>query len=264
MDVAELRGVAETVATEAAALVRERRAAGVEVAATKSSAVDIVTETDRESEAFLRARLGRVRPGDGFLGEEGGAAPSSSGVVWVVDPIDGTVNFLYGLPQYAVSVAAMVEDRSVAGAVVNVATGELFSAARGRGATLDGRPLRVRPPAPLEERLVLTGFQYRAEVRALQGRAVAAMLPQVRDIRRNGAASLDLCSVAAGRADAYVEEGLQLWDHAAGGLVAGEAGARLSFYPGVGGSDATLCAPDEGFEEFLDLVTRCGFLAPKE
>ena len=260
---AELRQVAETVATEAADLVRERRRSSIEVQATKSSPVDVVTEVDRESEAFLRRRLVELRPADGFLGEEGGRGATASGVTWVVDPIDGTVNFLYGIPQYAVSVAAVDADGgSVAGAVVDVASGALFSAAVGEGATCDGRPLAVRPAAPMAQRLVLTGFQYQQHVRAVQGPAVSRLLTRVRDIRRLGSAALDLCAIAAGRADAYVEEGLHVWDRAAAGLIATEAGATVAVLPGAGGMECVVCAPSDGYDEWLEVVRDCGFLAP--
>jgi myo-inositol-1(or 4)-monophosphatase len=261
---AALRATAEQVATEVAALVRERRRGEVEVADHKSSAVDPVTEVDRAAEALARDRLAALRPDDGFHGEEGGhSAPSRSGVTWVVDPIDGTVNYLYDIPQYAVSVAAVDQERrSLAGAVVNVSTGQLFSAALGAGATLDGRPLRVGGAVPSSQRLFLTGFQYQQRVRALQGAAVARLVARVRDIRRLGSAALDLCGIAAGTADAYVEEGLQLWDRAAGQLVATEAGAEIAVLPGVGGMDCVVCAPADGFGEVLELVEECGFLAP--
>jgi myo-inositol-1(or 4)-monophosphatase len=257
-----LREVAETVAREAAALVRERRLAGVEVADSKSSPVDIVTAVDRESESLLRTRLAALRPGDGFYGEEGGRADSETGITWVVDPIDGTVNFLYGIPHYCVSVAAVdADERSLAGAVLHVTTGELYSAARGLGATRDGDVLRVRPVAPMAERLVGTGFQYQQHVRRLQGAAVARLVPEVRDVRRMGSAALDLCAVAAGTLDAFIEEGLHLWDRAAAGLVAEEAGATVQVHAGAGGMECVVCAPAAGFSEVLELVTDCGFLA---
>jgi myo-inositol-1(or 4)-monophosphatase len=232
----------------------------VEVAATKSSPVDIVTEADRAAERLIFERLMAARPDDGFLGEEGASAESTSGVVWVVDPIDGTVNFLYGIPHYAVSIAADVDGETVAGVVVNVHTGELFTATRGGGSFFDGTPLRLGEPGPLSQRLVGTGFNYVADVKVRQTVAVAAMLHEVRDIRRMGSAALDLCSVACGRLDAYVEEGLNPWDRAAGGLVATEAGARLEERPGVGGNPCLVCAPASGFEEFAELVARSGFL----
>lgn len=257
-----LRDLAVVVAVEAAGLVRERREGDVEVSATKTSSVDIVTEVDKAAEELIYARLMQGRPGDGFLGEEGASAESSTGVSWIVDPIDGTVNFLYGLPQYSVSIAAERDGEVVAGAVVNVQTREVFAAARGAGATCDGRPLRVRDTVPIDQRLVVTGFSYVADVRALQAAAVAALVPQVRDIRRLGSAALDLCAIGAGRADGYVEEGLNPWDMAAGGLVATEAGARLESFPGVGGRPCVVCAPADGFEELLALADRCGFLDP--
>lgn len=262
----ELRGVAVQVAQEAARLVRERSRGDVTVAERKSSEVDVVTAVDRDSEELLRERLAQLRPGDGFLGEESGRAQgdgSSPEVTWVVDPIDGTVNFLYGIPHYAVSVAAVGPDGvTLAGAVVDVARDETWSASRGGGATLDGRPLRVRVEPSAPERLFLTGFQYQQHVRRIQGQAVARLLPHVRDVRRMGSAALELCSIAAGRADAYVEEGLHLWDRAAAGLVATEAGARLAVLPGAGGMDCVVCAPEETFDEVLGLVEECGFLAP--
>jgi myo-inositol-1(or 4)-monophosphatase len=180
----------------------------------------------------------------------------------VVDPIDGTVNFLYGLPHYCVSVAAVdADERSLAGAVVDVTRGVVFSAALGGGATEDGVPLRVREPAPMAEQLFLTGFQYRPELRALQGPAVAALVTRVRDIRRMGSAALELCGIAAGTADAYVEEGLHLWDRAAASLVATEAGARVEVHPGIGGMDCVVAAPAAAYDEVLRVVIECGFLA---
>jgi myo-inositol-1(or 4)-monophosphatase len=252
--------VARDVAVEAAELVAARRRDGVEVAATKSSPVDVVTEADRAAEELIHRRLLEARPADGFVGEEGGGTASASGVTWVVDPIDGTVNFLYGIPHYAVSVAAKVGDAVVAGVVVDVAKGECFTAVRGAGAWCDGRRLAVRNAAAPGEQLVATGFNYEQDVRVLQSRAAAAMMPEVRDIRRLGSAALDLCWLAAGRIDAYVEEGLHEWDLAAGGLVAEEAGARVEVHPGVGGKDCVVGAPSEAFDRFVDLVRRSGFL----
>ena len=259
---AELRDLARDVALEAAALVAERRLAPVEVAATKSSEVDVVTEADQAAERLIAERLLAARPGDGLVGEEGAVSASSSGVTWVVDPIDGTVNYLYEIPQYAVSIAARVGeglDGVVAGAVVDVAKGECFTATRGGGAWLGERRLRVRDVAPMGQRLVATGFNYERPVRELQGRAVAALLPHVRDVRRLGSAALDLCGLAAGRLDAYVEEGLAEWDLAAGGLVAREAGARVEVGTGAGGKMLVVAAPDGGFDEFAALVRDCGF-----
>jgi myo-inositol-1(or 4)-monophosphatase len=259
----ELLELAVRVAVETAEMVRLRRKQGVEVESTKSSPVDIVTEVDRAAEALIFDRLMTARPGDGFLGEEGGTSESSTGVVWIVDPIDGTVNFLYGIPHYSVSIAAAVDGEPVAGVVVNVESGERFTATRGGGSFQDGVRLRVRDdgsPPPLSQRLVGTGFNYVADVKVKQTVAVSAMLREVRDVRRMGSAALDLCSVACGRLDAYVEEGLNVWDMAAGGLVATEAGARLEEAAGVGGNPCFVCAPEDGFDQFRDLVGRTGFL----
>lgn len=258
---AALRAIAEEVAREAAGHVRRARDSGVEVAATKSSPVDLVTETDRATERLIRERLTRVRPGDGIVGEEGDDEASRSGVTWVVDPVDGTVNFFYGIPEYAVSIAALVDGESVAGVVVNAATGVTYAAAAGEGATRDGRPLRVRDVPAMQQRLLLTGFGYEAQQRRIQGAAVARILPHVRDIRRRGSAALELCAVAEGTADAYIEEGLHLWDHAGGALIAREAGATVGFEPGAGGRPCLLAAPSGGYPELVALARECGFFA---
>ncbi|MFL6135168.1 MAG: inositol monophosphatase family protein [Nocardioidaceae bacterium] len=261
----DLLALAVEVAGEAAGLVRRRRREGVEVSGTKSSPVDIVTEVDKAAEKLIFDRLMSARPGDGFLGEEGASSESTTGVEWVVDPIDGTVNFVYGLPLYAVSIAAAMDGESVAGVVVNVETGEQFTATRGGGAFLADERLLLQPAdKPLSQRLVATGFNYIERVKLAQTSAVSRMLHEVRDIRRLGSAALDLCAVAAGRVDAYVEEGLNPWDMAAGGLVATEAGAVLEKHAGVGGLDCFLCAPSDGFADFANLVRRSGFLADAE
>lgn len=217
--------LAEGVAREAGRLIVDERPQGLEVADTKTTATDVVTEMDTRSERLIVERLAAARPDDGFLGEEGSSRPGSSGVRWVVDPIDGTVNYLYGYPAYAVSVAAAVGDEVVAGAVVNPVSGEVFTAARGHGAWLNGRRLEPVAPPPLELAMVATGFGYDPRRRARQADVLRQLLPVVRDVRRAGAASLDLCAVATGRVDAYYEQGLKPWDLAAGGLVAEEAGA---------------------------------------
>ena len=192
---------------------------------TKSSATDPVSDADRAAERLLVQILSDARPGDGLLGEEGAARPSSTGLTWVIDPLDGTVNYLYGLDNFAVSVAAEDETGAVVGVVHDPVTRRTFTAARGHGAHLDGRRLRVRDPVPLEVALLGTGFGYAPDRRARQGAILAGLLPRVRDIRRLGSAALDLCAVAAGTLDAYYEEGIQRWDVAAGALIAREAGA---------------------------------------
>ncbi len=227
----DLLAIALEIAREAGALAARRRAEGVEVAASKSSAVDIVTFADREVEALVRKRLAERRPGDGFFGEESDATTSETGLTWIVDPIDGTVNFLYGIPMYAVSIAVVeggpdpLTWTALAACVVNPASGEEFTAVRGGGAHLGAADLRVSAPSSLSQSLLATGFSYDPSRRREQGESVARLLGVVRDIRRAGAASLDLCYVAAGRLDAYVERGLSPWDHAAGVLIAEEAGA---------------------------------------
>ncbi|WP_314033554.1 inositol monophosphatase family protein [Dietzia sp. CH92] len=206
----------------------------------KSSETDPVTVIDTSVEEHLRREIASRRPGDWVLGEEGGEAAGDSAhsgagprVRWIVDPVDGTVNLLYGIPFTAVSVAAEVDGVVVAGAVHNIVTRETWTAGRGRGASLRGtdgsaRTLRVSGCADLSLALVGTGFAYDAGMRAEQGGVVAALLPRVRDIRRCGSAALDLCMLATGRLDAYYERGLRPWDHAAGALVAAEAGAVVS------------------------------------
>jgi myo-inositol-1(or 4)-monophosphatase len=237
-DPAELLALAVDTAREAAALVARGRATAADQVDVKSSPVDVVTAVDRASERLVVDRLLAARPDDGVLGEEGAAREGRSAVRWVIDPIDGTVNFLYGLPAYAVSIAAEVDGAAVAGVVLNVATGELFSAVAGGGARLtlpgaaDPVRLAVSSPPSLEQALVATGFGYRVEQRRAQGAAVAELLPQVRDIRRFGSSALDLCALAAGRVDGYYESGLNPWDHAAGALIASEAGAVLAGLPG--------------------------------
>lgn len=227
----DLLTLARDIALKAGELAARRRREGVSVAASKSSSVDIVTEADRETEALIRGLIADARPDDGFFGEESAAEGGSSGLTWIVDPIDGTVNFLYGLPHYAVSIAVVEGEpdpqtwTALAGCVVNPASGETFTASAGGGAFLGDEPIRVAEPVPLAEALVGTGFAYDAEMRGVQGRLVASLLPLVRDIRRQGTASLDLCFVASGRYNAYFERTLSPWDHAAGALIASEAGA---------------------------------------
>lgn len=238
VDPAALAAVAEQVAVEAGRLIVEERPADLGVAETKTSMTDVVTVMDQRSQDLLRTRLAELRPEDGFAGEERGGHAGTSGLTWVVDPIDGTVNYLYVLPAYAVSVAAVVGDpavvgawRPVAGAVVDPVTGERLTASLGGGARKavgeSVRALRVGDPE-LSLALCGTGFGYDAERRRWQGEVLARLLPQVRDIRRFGSAALDLCRVADGSLDAYYERGLNPWDFAAGWLVAEEAGALVT------------------------------------
>ena len=262
-----LRDVAVTAAREAAQWLREARPVGrVMVEATKSSPTDPVTAFDTAVQDKLQRRLTAMRPDDGYLGEEGLEQPGSSGVVWVLDPIDGTVNFMYGVPAFAVSVAAQVDGVSLAGCVVEVTSGEEFAAARAAGATLrpsadrPAMPLQLPPAPALNLALVATGFNYDLDTRRRQAASVGILLSEVRDIRRFGAASLDLCAVAAGRVDAYVERGLNRWDVAAGGLVAQEAGAVLAGIDAEPLGQRLVLATSPGLLEPLqDLVERSAF-----
>lgn len=237
-DLESLLEIAVEIGGEAAELIARMRHEGVSIAATKSSSVDVVTAADRAAEDLIRTRLTERRPDDGFYGEESGASESASGLTWIVDPIDGTVNYLYGIPEYAVSIAVaegpVGEEPSaftaLAGAVIAPALGETYTAVLGGGAFCNGDELRLPDAGPesLAQALVATGFSYRAERRVLQAEVLLGLIGRVRDVRRRGAASLDLCAVAAGQVDAYYEFGLSPWDHAAGSLIAREAGARVS------------------------------------
>ena len=277
-----LRTVAEQLAAEAAAFVRRRRsevfgtaAAGQETPAvrTKSSPTDPVSIVDTETEQFLRDRLAQLRPGESILGEEQGGPESGDdgshpgALRWVVDPIDGTVNFLYGIPAYAVSVAVQRDGVSVAGAVADVAGAEIYSAAAGGGADLlsggERRPLRCSRVTVLSHALLATGFGYQSSRRAAQAALLAQLLPQVRDVRRIGAAALDLCMIAAGRLDAYYEHGLNVWDWAAGALVAAEAGAFVALPEGGGETGAVIVAAAPGIAaELMTALDLCSGLEP--
>ncbi|NUT42872.1 MAG: inositol monophosphatase [Thermoactinospora sp.] len=243
--------LAEEIAREAGEMLLAKRAGRPVVADTKSSPTDVVTELDRASEELIRSR---IPAGHAVLGEEEGATGSGS-VRWIVDPIDGTVNFLYGLPDWAVSIAVEVDGQIVAGVVNNVPRGEVFTASLGGGAWLGGERLRCTTGVPLEQALVATGFGYSAARRAVQAEVVAHVLPRVRDIRRGGSCAVDLCSVAAGRVDAYYERGTNAWDHAAGGLIAREAGALVGGMHGRPvGPEMAICAAPGLFEALHDLI----------
>jgi myo-inositol-1(or 4)-monophosphatase len=277
---ARLRSVAEALAVEAAGFVKRRRAEVFGAAAgsdgdgavrSKSTPTDPVTVVDTETERLLRDRLAELRPGDPILGEEGGgpveSAASPGAVTWVLDPIDGTVNFVYGIPAYAVSVGAQVDGVSVAGAVADVVGGRVYSAATGLGAHVidehGTEPLRCSGADDLSMTLLGTGFGYSPQRRVVQAALIARLLPEVRDVRRIGSAALDLCMVAAGRLDAYFEHGLQPWDRAAGALIAEEAGARIVLpEPGGQGAGLVLAAAPGIAAELLAVLKRWGGLDP--
>lgn len=255
---ADLEAIAVDVARSAGRLVVDERPDAVEVASTKSTTTDVVTVMDQRSQDHLLARLREARPDDAVLGEESGGASGTSGITWVIDPIDGTVNYLYGIRQYAVSIAVVEGDpdphtwRALAGVVVNPASGEVFAASAGGVATLDGATIAVAPPVELSQALVGTGFGYRAEIRVEQAKALAGLIGRVRDIRRQGSAALDLCAVACGRLNAYFERGLNPWDHAAGSLIAAEAGARVTLSPGDGRARALILAAEPEVAAMLE------------
>lgn len=229
-----LLALAEAVALEAGSLLLSRRLSSeITVASTKSSPTDVVTAMDTAAESLIRTRLLAARPSDAVLGEEGGSTSGSSPVTWVVDPLDGTVNYLYSLPSWSVSIAAEVAGSAVAGVVVCPPLGEVWTAVRGGGAFLNGSPLAASSVSELSQALVGTGFSYSPKRRALQADLLTAVLPLVRDVRRIGSAAVDLCSVAAGRLDAFYESGLNRWDSAAGLLIATEAGAVSWGYQGA-------------------------------
>lgn len=228
---------------------------GVAVETTKSTPTDVVTAADSAAERLVVEGLRAARPGDGVLGEEGADDAGTTGVRWVVDPVDGTVNFLYGLPQWAVSIAAEVDGEVVAGVVHDPAKRETWTAVRGGGAFLDGRRLQCSAADELALALVATGFSYDARRRAAQAAHLTTILPRVRDIRRLGAGALDLCAVAAGRVDAYYEQAMNPWDWAAGALVAREAGARVGGLRGrPESSDLLLAAAPGVFDALHDLL----------
>ena len=229
------------------------------MAGTKSSPTDVVTEMDRAAETLISERIRAERPGDAILGEEGGQSGQGR-VRWIVDPLDGTVNYLYGLADWAVSIAAEVGGQVVAGVVAVPRHAEVFTAVAGQGSWLHpagGAPVRLRcnTGVPLSRALVATGFGYGQARRVIQGEVAAAVLPLARDIRRGGSCAVDLCSVAAGRVDAYYERGVNYWDYAAGGLIATEAGARLGGLSGRPPSSELAIAADPGlFGELHDLL----------
>jgi myo-inositol-1(or 4)-monophosphatase len=281
-DPQELLALADQTATAAATLLAAEGAQQrPEVAATKSSLTDVVTEMDRRAEQLIRERILAARPGDTILGEEGGeiGGPAGPGAArWVVDPLDGTINYLYGLADWCVSIAAEVDGVIVAGVVAIPLRGETYLAARGHGATVrtatgqttaagrggpaEGRrgsagpALRCNRGVPLAQALVGTGFGYLSGRRRIQGEVVSALLPRIRDIRRGGSAAVDLCSVATGRLDAFYERGLNPWDYSAGGLIAEEAGALVTGLAGRPASPSFAVAAGPGlYQELVEALT---------
>ncbi|MFL6111261.1 MAG: inositol monophosphatase family protein [Catenulispora sp.] len=260
-DPKELLELATRLAAEAGRILVEERPRDLGVASTKSSPTDIVTVMDQRTEKLIVESILAARPDDGILGEEGANHEGTSGVRWVIDPIDGTVNYLYEIPAWCVSIGVEINGETVAGVVEIPALGETFTALRGHGAWRNGEPVRAYSaqsegkPVPLERALVATGFGYAAQRRAVQGRIVADLLPRVRDIRRAGSAAIDLCSVACGRVDGYFERGTNPWDIAAGALIVEEAGGKVGGLRGAAASVAMTVAAAPGLFEAL-----CEFL----
>ncbi|MFI9720090.1 inositol monophosphatase family protein [Streptomyces sp. NPDC052396] len=255
----ELLAVALEAAALAGDLLRDGRPADLSVAATKTSPIDVVTEMDLAAEKLITGFLAERRPRDGLLGEEGASSEGTSGVRWVIDPIDGTVNYLYGLPSWAVSIAAEAGGQTLVGVVAAPMRGETYHAVLGAGAYCGERTLRVRPAPSLGQALIGTGFGYLTERRAAQAEVLRTLLPEVRDIRRGGSAAIDLCDVACGRLDGYYERGLNPWDFAAGALIAREAGALVGGRPGTEPSgELTVAAPSGLFEPLRDRLEALG------
>ena len=228
----ELLGLARRLGLAAAGMVSDGRRGGLSDVGQKSSATDMVTEFDHASEQLIVSGIAAARPGDGIIGEEGASRPSTTGISWLIDPIDGTTNFLYDLAQFSVSIAAADEHGGLIGVVVAPRLGEVFEASRGRGAFCNGTRVSPSSTNELGSCLLASGFSYQAARRAEQAQVMAYVLPKVRDLRRMGSASLDLCNVACGRVDAYFETGLGPWDLAAGALIATEAGAVVADFNG--------------------------------
>ena len=229
--IAELLELAKRVGREAGELL-QKRPTTFEVS-TKTSAIDVVTQMDSQSEAHIVSEILKARPNDGIIGEEGSERTSKSGITWVIDPLDGTVNYLYGLPGWNVSIAAKDSDGVVVGVVVAPTINSTWYASRGGGAFLNEQPIKCNDGVELNRALIATGFAYDLDARPAQLAQLSELLNRIRDIRRNGAAAVDLCHVAMGALDGYFEKGLQEWDLAAGGLIASEAGAKVTTVAGT-------------------------------
>lgn len=257
-----LRVIAAEAARAAGELLRERFTAGTEQALrAKSTPTDLVSDADLAAERAIRDLLAARRPGDAVLGEEGGesAASSDGGVRWIVDPLDGTINFLFGIPQWCVSVAVHDDDGPLAGVVLDPMRDEIFVAEREGRATLNGTPVQPSARTELATALVGTGFAYDADVRERQAEVAAVLLPRVRDLRRMGSAALDLAWTACGRYDAFYERGVQPWDVAAGALLCARAGLHVRDLAAVDGlPTGILAAPTALVEELAGVVAPAG------
>jgi myo-inositol-1(or 4)-monophosphatase len=258
-DVEELLDLATGLARRAGTLLLDGLSRARSTVDTKSTGTDMVTEMDRASERLVVDGIVAARPDDAILGEEGTDRAGTSGVRWVVDPLDGTTNYLYAHPGFAVSIGVQIDGTTVAGVVDAPLEGDVFTATLGGGAFRNGSRIATSTEVDLSRALVATGFGYRPERRQLQASVLARIIPHVRDIRRMGAAAVDLCSVACGRDDAYYERGLQPWDHVAGALIAREAGAVVGHLDGrPEDDDFVLAAPPALFAPLRDLLRDAG------
>lgn len=260
-DLTALRDLATEIASDAGDLLVDRLHDERALVDTKSTGTDMVTEMDRASERLIVGRIGSARPNDAIVGEEGASVSGTTSVRWVIDPLDGTTNYLYRLPGWNVSIGVEIDGVPVVGAVAVPSTGDVFAAATGHGATRNGLPLSLPPASTLSTALVGTGFSYEPAVREVQATNVSRMIGKVRDIRRFGAAAADLCAVACGRLDAYFESGLAPWDHCAGSVVAREAGARVAMIddhplPGT----LVIAAHPSRWDDFVTLLHDAGIL----
>ena len=253
-DPAELLILAAEVATRAGQFLLHERPANLETEE-KSSPTDPVTVMDTESERMIVDALRAARPSDAFLGEEGGAQHGASGVRWLIDPIDGTVNYAYALPHWSVSIAAEVNGMVVAGVVVDPAIGETWTAVRGGGSFCNGERVTCSTETRLDHALAGTGFGYTLPMRTRQAEVIRSVLPRIRDIRRVGSCAVDLCWTACGRFDVFFEQGPNIYDFAAGGLVATEAGVQLGGLNGKPpGPAMVVAAPPALFGPLHDLL----------
>lgn len=252
-----LRAIAEQLARQAGDMALAGRKNGTVEAVTKSSPTDMVTQFDRASEELITSGLHQLRPLDAIIGEEGASKTGTSGITWHIDPIDGTSNFYFDIPMWAVSIGATDAQGPLVGAVYAPALGEMFTASRGQGATCNGMPIKCRDNNILTDALVCTGYSYRVHERIHHARRVANMVTEIRDIRRFGAAAIDLCFVASGRYDAYFEEHLHSWDLIAGQVIATESGALVTDYEGDPVTPRQVLAASPGIHRSLiDLIAR--------
>ncbi len=257
--------LAERLALGAAELLLDGLARGTLQVDTKSTSTDLVTDVDRASERFIVEGILAARPDDGIIGEEGTDLTGTSGVTWVIDPLDGTTNFVYGHSGFSVSIAVVVDGVPTIGVVADPLHDDLFSARRGGGALRNRAPIRCSEADDLATALVATGFSYAPDAREHQARVLTEVLPRIRDIRRMGGAAVDLCSAACGRVDAYFERGLAAWDMAAGLVIAEEAGARVGdLRGGAPSSTFVLACPPRLFKPLADLLVAAGADAPPD